>query len=231
MKVISIPTVEFPSICEYVIDDTGERLISLSENGFLCESQYYLQKIPNSLRDCYARESVVNMLKLAESKLPHRLRFKIYDAYRPIQVQQYLWDMYREKVEILYPDLSSEEIDAKTGFFVSKPSYDVKKPSLHNTGGAIDVTIVYDERYALNMGTLFDDFTKRAWTNHFEDDYSDGEVNPEVRDNRRLLYTVMIEAGFTNLPSEWWHYDYGTKFWSYFKQKPALYNGILTYNE
>ncbi len=35
----------------------------------------------------------------------------------------------------------------------------------------------------------------------------------QVRENRRLLYYAMIDAGFTNLPSEWWHYDYGDRFW------------------
>ena len=66
--------------------------------------------------------------------------------------------------------------------------------------------------------------------NHFEDDYDEAEMSPEVRDNRRLLYETMINAGFTNLPSEWWHYDYGTKFWGYFTGKKALYKGILTHN-
>ena len=126
--------------------------------------------------------------------------------------------------------LQTKNWTKKTSFFVSKPSYDENNPSLHNTGGAVDLTIITNDGYALNMGTLFDDFTNRAWTNHFEDDYSEAETSPEVRDNRRLLYETMINAGFTNLPSEWWHYDYGTKFWGYFTGKKALYKGILTHN-
>ena len=42
-----------------------------------------------------------------------------------------------------------------------------------------------------------------------------------------MLYNVMLQSGFTNLPSEWWHYDYGTKFWGYYKKKDALYKGII----
>lgn len=37
----------------------------------------------------------------------------------------------------------------------------------------------------------------------------------------------MCNAGFTNLPSEWWHYDYGTRFWGFFTGNQALYEGIL----
>ena len=37
----------------------------------------------------------------------------------------------------------------------------------------------------------------------------------------------MLEAGFTNLPSEWWHFEYGDKNWSAVVDKPALYDGIF----
>ena len=37
---------------------------------------------------------------------------------------------------------------------------------------------------------------------------------------------MIAEAGFTNLPSEWWHFDYGDKFWAYFTGNTAIYEGI-----
>lgn len=225
-----VPNNKFPDIKEYEITGTDEKLVSLNKMGLLCDSQYYSQGIPGALKDCYARETVAHKLITAQESLPKGLRFKIYDAYRPIEVQQRLWNYYREIVKRKEPDLPDEEIDKKTAFFVSKPSYDENHPSLHNTGGAVDLTIVTIDGYALNMGTVFDDFTDRAWTNHFEDGYEKAEHNVEVRNNRRLLYEVMINAGFTNLPSEWWHYDYGTKFWAYFTGKHAIYKGILGHN-
>lgn len=225
-----IPNNEFPSIDHFEIEGLQEPLVSLSTMGLLCESQYYAQGVAGALKDCYARQTVADLLVKAQDSLPKGLRLKIYDAYRPIEVQQRLWNYYRRTVQIKEPDLTDEELDRKTAFFVSKPSYDENNPSLHNTGGAVDLTIVTNDGYALNMGTLFDDFTDRAWTNHFEDGYNKFEQNLEVRDNRRLLYETMINAGFTNLPSEWWHYDYGTKFWSYFTGKAALYKGIIGHN-
>lgn len=226
-----IPNTPFPGITDYKIDDHPEELVSLSEAGLLCESQYYyIQGIPGSLKDCYARKTVAELLLKAQDSLPKGLKFKIYDAYRPIEVQQRLWNFYRYTIKVKEPGLNDGELDKKTAFFVSKPSYDENNPSLHNTGGAVDLTIVTTDGYALNMGTLFDDFTERAWTNHFEDSYDLAEVSPEVRDNRRLLYETMLGVGFTNLPSEWWHYDYGTKFWAYFTGNDALYKGILTHS-
>lgn len=218
-----IPEIKVPSIKEFKIKDIEEEIVSLSSYGLKCDSQYYKDGIPGAYYDCYARKSVAEMLVKAEKSLPEGLKFKIYDGYRPICIQQRLWNYYRQKVKNENPDLNDEEIDFKTSFFVSKPSYDVMQPSLHNTGGAIDLTLITDNGYELNMGTLFDDFTDRAWSNHFEK-YENCE---EVKVNRRILYNTMIEAGFTNLPSEWWHYDYGTKFWGYFKNEEALYKGIL----
>lgn len=225
-----IPNCKFPEIGEYKIIGINEKLVSLSEAGILCDSQYYANGIAGALKDCYARETVVHKLLNAQDLLPDGLRFKVYDAYRPIEVQQRLWNYYRNCIKIKEPGLTDEELDRKTGFFVSRPSFDENYPSLHNTGGAVDLTIVTKDGYALNMGTLFDDFTDRAWTNHFEDNYEKAEHNTEVRDNRRLLYDVMTHVGFTNLPSEWWHYDYGTKFWAYFTGKRALYKGILKHD-
>lgn len=219
----AIPTVKFPSIQNFNITGVDEGIVSLSKTGILCDPQYFKQNIPGALDDCYVRESVISMLYKAQDKLPKGYKLKVYDGYRPICVQQHLWDKFRTQV-IEQTGLTDEaEIDFKTSFFVSKPSYDENKPSLHNTGGAVDVTIVDENGNELDMGTEFDDFSDRAWTNHFEV----YETNETIRDNRRMLYWAMIEAGFTNLPSEWWHYDYGTKFWGYFKSCDALYLGKL----
>ena len=223
MELQKIPTIEFPSIAEYNIKGKDERIISLKDVGLECDSQYYLQGVPGAYKDCYAREEVARRLLMAQKNLPDGYRLKIYDAYRPMCIQQRLWNHYRCIVFNNNPKLSDEEIDYKTSFFVSKPSYDVEKPSLHNTGGAVDLTIIGPDNKEIDMGTKFDDFTELAWTNHYEV-YKDDET---IRSNRRTLYWAMINAGFTNLPSEWWHYDYGTKFWAYFNNTDALYKGVI----
>jgi D-alanyl-D-alanine dipeptidase len=42
--------------------------------------------------------------------------------------------------------------------------------------------------------------------------------------NRRLLHNTMTDAGFVNLPSEWWHFDYGDQLWAWANKKDhAIY--------
>ena len=77
------------------------------------------------------------------------------------------------------------------------------------------------------MGSGFDEFTDRTHTAYYEIN-DGGDRSRTIRENRKLLYHVMTESGFTNLPSEWWHYDYGDRFWAYYTKQPALYRGVFT---
>lgn len=218
-----IPEIKVPSIKDYKILNIDEKFKNLHDLGFLCAAQYYKQGIPGAPKYCFARESVAKMLQEARKELPEGYDFLIFDGWRPICVQQRLWNYYKQSFKNQHPELSDEELDFKTSFYVSKPSFDILKPTLHNTGGAIDLTIIDKNGKKLNMGTEFDEFGDKTWTNHFEK-YSEDE---EIRDNRRLLYDVMTKNGFVNLPSEWWHFEYGSKFWAYFNNTDALYTGQL----
>ena len=99
---------------------------------------------------------------------------------------------------------------------------------LHATGGAIDVTLTDEFGNNLDLGVEFDEFTDRTNTIYYE---NDSEKNKEIVKNRRILYHIMTSVGFTNLPSEYWHYDYGNKAWSFFTGRPILYSGKFTKND
>lgn len=227
-----IPKREFLSDKLPVTDPSDEPLVYMNDR-FLCDSKYYRwsetggKALPGSSPYIMCRKTVFDMLERAEALLPEGYRFLIYDAYRPITVQQSLWDYYRDRIRREHPDESEEEIDRLTMFCVSLPSYDIMLPSLHNTGGAVDLTIVGPDGKELDMGCEFDEFTKRAWTDYYETDKSGENANIEARDNRRMLYNVMTEAGFTNFPSEWWHFDYGDEKWGLYTENKPIYSGIL----
>ena len=209
---------------------TDEPLISLSEHfgGRIAISpQYFLRGIPGAVDCCLLRKSAVALLEDALSRLPKGLTFKVFDAWRPAEVQIALFEQFYGLLKKQNPSWDENRLRAETRKFVSLPSLDPDRPSVHNSGGAIDLTIIETESgRELDMGTGFDDFTERSLTAHFE---SSGSA--VIRDNRRLLYRVMTEAGFTNYPLEWWHYDYGDSFWSYYTGRPAIYRGIIKETE
>jgi D-alanyl-D-alanine dipeptidase len=112
----------------------------------------------------------------------------IYDALRPRSVQYILWNKVkgtdREK-------------------YVANPRHG----SIHNFGFAVDLSILDENGKALDMGTPFDDFTELAQPRLEQGFLKAGKLTQEQIDNRQLLRRVMEDAGFIQLPVEWWHYD------------------------
>jgi D-alanyl-D-alanine dipeptidase len=103
---------------------------------------------------------------------------KVWDAYRPLHVQQIFWD--------LVPDSN----------FVANP----KQGSRHNRGASVDITLVDKDGNEIEMGTKFDDFSEKAAYNY------PGHTETALK-NMKYLRDVMEEAGFKGISSEWWHFD------------------------
>lgn len=200
----------------------------VTDELFDVQMQYPLLKMENAEQRCLLRVEAYQKLVEAAEKLPKGYRFRILDAWRPFALQQELYTTYSEDIirEFKLENCTEEQRRAVLCKFVSEPVEDREVPPVHTTGGAVDLTILNPEGVELDMGTGFDAFTDRTYTAYYED--MDETV---IRENRRLLYGIMTETGFTNLPSEWWHYDYGDRFWAYYTKRDALYRGVFTKEE
>ena len=205
------------------------KLVLIDENmGFIIDLQYPKMNFKNTFNKCLVREELLERLKIAQSFLPEGYRFKIYDAWRPIKLQEELYEVYSSLLIEKYNlnALSDSEKEKILSGFISPPVHERDNPPVHTTGGAIDLTIVDPDGNELNMGTAFDEFSDKTHTAYFE---NTDEI--DIKLNRRMLYNSMIKAGFTNLPTEWWHYDYGDKFWAYYNKSKTLYRGVFTKEE
>lgn len=225
----AIPKIEKPRQYE-AITPINSRLKRLSDcEYFNVKMQYPLMGFPHAVVECYVREEVAERLIMAAKSLPSGLRLCILDAWRPLSLQLELYDQYSRTVINKYglEYKTDEEKTAVISRFISYPSHNVLLPPVHTTGGAVDLTLIDRTGQELNMGTEFDCFSDMSRTDYYE---SVG-LDEKIRDNRRILYNAMIDAGFTNLPSEWWHYDFGNSFWAYYNQVPAIYKGIFSIGE
>ena len=208
-------------------DFTGSELVKLESDDLIdvC-MQYPILGMDNAENECFVRKEVKKLLIKAAHNLPKGYRFRMLDAWRPFALQQELYEDYSTDIirQFCLEDKSEEERNAMIRNFVSEPVFDRDLPPVHTTGGAVDITILDPDGRELEMGSGFDEFSHRTYTSFYEQS-SDDE---KIRDNRRFLYSIMTDAGFTNLPSEWWHYDYGDRFWAYYMKKPAIYKGVFT---
>lgn len=186
-------------------------------------SAYYHDGISGALASIYLRQSLLERLEQLVDRLPENLGLLLLDGWRPVAVQESLRHNFREDLERSYPDFNKDQIEDLLDQFVAKPSADPLAPSPHLTGGSIDLTLFdLTTESEIDMGTSFDAMEEASWSHYFEENATDAE-DRHIRDYRRLLINGMTAMGFTNLPSEWWHFDFGNQLWGYYRGKQAFY--------
>ena len=120
-------------------------------------------------------------------------RFLIYDAARPMSVQQKMWNVV---------------IGTSQNIYVSNPA---RGGGLHNYGLAVDVSIADEKGNPLPMGTKVDHLGKEAHIDTEAAMVQQGIITAQERKNRLLLRRVMTDAGYKPLRSEWWHFNFRSR--------------------
>ena len=196
------------------IEENGDQLVSLKDisEKIKVKPQYYVQGIAGAENDCKVRSSIANKLIKIANKLPEGFKLLVWDSFRTVETQKALFDSYYNEFK-KNTDLTGDELLEYTKKFVSLPSTNKSKPSPHNTGAAIDLTICDDNENPIDLGTYFDDFRKEAYTRYYEEKLENGESLTKEEEkillNRRILCNLFEEEGFVNYPYEIWHKSLG----------------------
>jgi len=148
------------------------------------------------LENAYLQPEMAKRLKQASTLLKQShpgYKLLVYDAARPNSAQYALWDA-----------LDNLKIPQK-----SKTQYvaDPKIGSNHNFGCAVDLTVLNEKGIPLDMGTKFDFFGPLAYPRSEQEMLKKGKLSQKQIDNRKILRTVMTQAGFKTNTTEWWHFD------------------------
>lgn len=152
------------------------------------------ERLYTSLQKAYLQKDVALRLSEVQKELSRQYpgyQLLIYDAVRPVSVQEKMWKA-----------LDSLPIKERIKF-VSNP----KNLSLHNMGAAIDLTILDANGEALDMGAGFDDIRKIAYPCLEDSFLKVGQLTPLQVQNRKILRNAMQAQGFRQLPTEWWHFN------------------------
>jgi len=211
------------------IEECGQKLVQLSDDVFSIRPVFFRRKVKHSIEDMYVRETVSDMLSKAAESLPDKFKFVILDAWRPIEVQEELFNSYLESFRNKNPKISESELQELVEKYCAFPSRDVTKPAPHNTGGAIDIAIIDASGNRVPMDSDSSAFAESA-IRYYEEKLENNE--PLTDDqlgflrNRRLLYHTMTSVGFSNYPHEWWHFDYGNQNWGKITGNKAIYGSI-----
>lgn len=206
---------------------------------FVCVPKYYKMGLTSDPK-MMLREQAVSKLLRAKKSLPNGWNFLIWDGYRPLELQAKLYKGLTDLRKKEHPEWDEEKLEEDVEKFVKSPSYDPRKPSPHNTGGAADLTIIDDKGTELQMGTEFDEFNKRSYSNFFEleiakfgedkDKSENGPVDPKIlefRKNREILKEVLMAEELAPYEWEWWHFNFGNTGWAEFYGKDNAIYGSL----
>ena len=146
----------------------------------------------DDLREGYLHPKAAKALATAEQKLLQlrpELRLIIFDATRPMSIQQKMWDVVKNTPKY---------------FYVSNPA---RGGGMHNYGMAVDISICKVNGDTIPMGATVDFMGDLSHIDREETLVAQGRITQEARDNRRLLREVMAAGGFMPLRTEWWHFN------------------------
>ena len=166
-----------------IIPDIGLDLRYSTVNNFTSQKLY-------SIDEAYLSIGAIIKLKLVHDSLkqitshnginyPQGLGIKIYDGYRPRAVQYLMFEIFPNPTYVADPNSGS----------------------IHNRGGAVDVSIIdMATGQEIPMPTEFDWFGQEA-------SHSYMNLPANVIADRTLLYNMMTQVGgFVPYDAEWWHY-------------------------
>ncbi|MGN0087180.1 MAG: M15 family metallopeptidase [Alloprevotella sp.] len=145
------------------------------------------------LHRAYLHPEAARALKKARAALKKKrpdLDLKVYDAARPLSIQQQMYDVVKNTPQNIY---------------VSNPK---NGGGLHNYGLAVDITLCCAATGdTLPMGTKIDNMTVLAHVREEAQLVRQGRLSRQAVENRQLLREVMAAGGFRVLPTEWWHFN------------------------
>ncbi|HAC62377.1 MAG TPA: D-alanyl-D-alanine dipeptidase [Cyanothece sp. UBA12306] len=220
------------------IQDCGEPLVTIPLEKFVRESPHPYEKLGanyNGKSPYYLRQGIVAALLTAQTYLQEEYpqwKIQIFDAYRPVEVQQfmvdYTFDLVLEKQGLNLEKLSDQQkqnIWEQVYQIWAIPSENPATPPPHSTGAAVDITLVDQTGKAINMGGEIDELSERSQPNYYANSKNETEYTYHRR--REILNKIMIKAGFSRHPGEWWHFSLGDQMWAWqTKQEIAFYGKV-----
>lgn len=150
----------------------------------------------DDLREGLLHPKAAQALAKAERRLMELrpdLRLIIFDATRPMSIQQKMWDVVK---------------NTNKYFYVSNPA---RGGGMHNYGMAVDISICRLNGDTIPMGAKVDFMGDLSHIDHEDLLVSKKRMTKEAQENRQLLREAMAAGGFMPLRTEWWHFNLCTR--------------------
>lgn len=203
--------------------ESGETLVELHETRKLKLGGIHTVYEPLFL----VRQTVAEKLYKVADALPDRMVLIVIEGYRTMQHQKESWDRNFARVKSENQGMSDEEVEKIVRMVIAKPH----PLANHHCGGAVDVTIGYENGELLDMGSPYPSEAYgteiREKFPMFPNSLFKNLITKEQENNRKLLREAMEREGFVWYPAEWWHYCYGDRMWAVYSRKTTCMYGSI----
>uniref|UniRef100_B8HK50 D-alanyl-D-alanine dipeptidase n=1 Tax=Cyanothece sp. (strain PCC 7425 / ATCC 29141) TaxID=395961 RepID=B8HK50_CYAP4 len=220
------------------IQECGEPLVPIPPQPFYLPTPHPYLRLGAPYGDVSPyrlRQGVLDKLHQAHLVLQQQQpgwQIYVFDAYRPIAVQQFMVEhtfaevLQREgcQREALTP-AQADHLWQQVYQIWAQPSYDLNTPPPHSTGAAVDLTLMDAEGKLVWMGSEIDELSERSHPHYFAKLAQAADLDSQIRlsatqadRHRTLLHQIMSEAGFNRHPGEWWHFSWGDQMWAWLEQ-------------
>ncbi|HEX8550534.1 MAG TPA: M15 family metallopeptidase [Abditibacteriaceae bacterium] len=221
-EVLTLPQIDhfgehIDDLVKIPIEDNGEPLVDVfqvcPQLSWMTENMRF-----DFPRSGLGRESLAFMLRTAQGLLPSGVRLQVVGVLRSFAIQKQMYEIVKGEMREKHPDWDEEFLTSYVNVFSAPPILTTPPP--HTTGGAVDLLLIDENGERLDMISPFE----MGWDSAPMDMPGLSET---ARRNRDLLRDVLLEAGLTNFPGEWWHWSYGEPGWALRGGHPvALYGAV-----
>lgn len=183
--------------------------------------------LPNNTNYTKIRKTVYDKLKQAQALLPDGLKFRLYEGYRSLDLQQKIFEERYNSLHHANPKLTHQQIFIESTKFVS-PVINLdgsKNIPPHATGAAIDVYLIDREGKVVDMGIHLDDTYQDLKGTYCKTDSA--VISAKAKEYRKIMGNALQAVGFVNYPTEYWHWSYGDRYWAYQTHQPFAIYGTL----
>lgn len=221
--------------------ESHEPLVAIPSEAFIYADPHPYAQLGAPYGDAspfFVRQAVCIALEQAQQllqRLDSAWQLFIFDAYRPVVVQQFMVEYTFEQAlqdrQLERDLLSSDQANAlwqEVFQMWAPPSLDPATPPPHSTGAAVDITIFDTTAHqTIWMGSPIDELSERSHPDYFRTVAADETRTAAERAEAALAHThrqqlkaAMADAGFERHPGEWWHFSLGDQMWAWLnKQK------------
>jgi D-alanyl-D-alanine dipeptidase len=168
-----------PTLLKNNLVDVAQYSDGIKINLLLATDDNFLDMNVYGRPVCLLQKDTLDKLNQAQEKFQaDGYSIIIYDAYRPYSVTVQLYDKFKD------------------GTYVAGP----RIGSVHNKGGAIDMSLVDKNGIPLEMPSPI--HTLDSTSNR-----SNPNMTAEARENMEYMAKIMRSCGFSTIASEWWHFS------------------------